>query len=125
MQKSIISPRLVQLQQDLEAGNTWALDDFWQEIVTSGTPLIEACSDDKALAFVTFLWKDKGDTQKIIIFNGPTPWRNPTDNQLVRFLNTNLWYKTYIVRSDMRTIYYFSHNDPLEFDEVKVGGNEQ
>ncbi|HEY7417816.1 MAG TPA: enterochelin esterase domain-containing protein, partial [Ktedonobacteraceae bacterium] len=112
---TVTSPRIVSLQRDLETGHTQALDDFWQDLLVQGTPLIEAIPEDETQVLVTFLWKDSGDTQQVMVFNGPDFWINPTDNQLLRLLHTNLWYKTYKARADMRNLYFFSHNGPLDF----------
>jgi hypothetical protein len=55
-EESIISPRFVCLQQELEAGNDKALEFFWKEISKQGTPLVEPVEGDKDQSWVTFLF---------------------------------------------------------------------
>jgi enterochelin esterase-like enzyme len=110
---SLISPRLIHLQHDLETGQVRALDLFWQDTIEQGTPLIEALPGDEKHMLVTFLWKDPGGTHNVVVTGGPTRWGDFAKNQMVRLLETNLWYKTYQVRSDMRTTYQLSLNDSL------------
>lgn len=110
---SLISPRLAQLQRDLETGNPHALQSFWEEVAKQGTPLIEPLPNDPLHSLVAFLWRDAGNTQNVVLIGGPTRWGEFTQNQLQRFPHTDLWFKTYRLRSDMRTTYRFSPNDAL------------
>lgn len=112
---TVTSPRIVSIQRELEAGNAQALESFWQDLMVQGTPLVEALPEDETHVLVTFLWKDIGDTQHVMIFNGSDSWSNPAENQMLRLLHTNLWYKTYKLRSDMRNLYFLSPNGPLDF----------
>jgi hypothetical protein len=41
------SPRIVALERELEAGNSAALDAFWQEVAEKGTPLFEPIEGDE------------------------------------------------------------------------------
>ena len=108
-----ISPRITSLQQSLASGNTAVLDAFWHEMNQHGTPLIETIEGDETHRLVTFLWRDKGDTHNVVIFAGPAGWDHPEDNQMTRLPETDLWYRTYRVRADLRTIYLLSPNNPL------------
>lgn len=109
------SPRIAALRRELEQRNVQALDNFWQDMAVQGAPLIEAMSEDKTQVLVTFLWRDSGDTQQVLVFNGPSSWSNPAANQLRRLLETDLWYKTYTLPADLRNLYFFSHNGPQDF----------
>src|SRR5581483_2449268 len=62
---------------------------------------------------VTFLWRAQGDIHNVVVFAGPAGWDNPSDNQMTCLLETDLWYKTYHVGADLRTVYLLSPNDPL------------
>ena len=44
------SPHIVALQRELEAGNSTALDAFWQEVAEKGTPLFEPIEGDEQYA---------------------------------------------------------------------------
>ena len=49
--KEPTSPRIVSLEEKLEAGDTAALDAFWQEVQKQGTPLIEPIHGDERPAW--------------------------------------------------------------------------
>ncbi|TMC43786.1 MAG: DUF3327 domain-containing protein, partial [Chloroflexi bacterium] len=52
------------------------------------------------------------EIQNVVVAGALVGW-NISENQMSRMLNTDLWYKTYIMRSDTRAIYRFSPNDTL------------
>jgi enterochelin esterase-like enzyme len=112
-EKPPTSSRIALLEQALLAKNAAALDTFWQEIAEHGAPLIEPIEGDETHSLVTFLWQGSEDTKNVVVFAGPAGWDNPAKNQMTRLLDTNLWYRTYRVRSNLRTVYLLSPNDPL------------
>nr|BBH87621.1 hypothetical protein KTC_23720 [Thermosporothrix sp. COM3] len=113
-QALLLSPRLMRLQQELEAGNQDALAAFWQEREQAGGPLIEPLEGDAAQMLVTFLWRDvDGQTRNVVVLGGPALPGAFAENQLHRLPFTDLWYRTYCVPADLRTTYQFSLNDPL------------
>ncbi len=107
------SPRIASLQHALTSGNTAALETFWQEIIEQGAPLIEAIEGDDTHHLVTFLWHATGETHNVVVWGGPAGLDHPESNQMTRLLDTDLWYKTYHVQTDLRGVYSFSLNDPL------------
>lgn len=112
-QRTLESPQISSLQQALASGDAGALDAFWNEVTRHGTPLIEPIEGDEAYHLVTFLWRGKEDTRNVVVFAGPAGWDHPEDHQMTRLFETDLWYKTYRVRADLRTVYLLSPNDPL------------
>ncbi|GHO47111.1 alpha/beta hydrolase-fold protein [Ktedonospora formicarum] len=112
-QHTPISPRLTSLQQQMLSGNTAALLAFWQEMTRQGAPLIETIGGDEKHALVTFLWKANGDTHNVVIWGGPAGLDHPEEHQMTRLLQTDLWYKTYRLQTDLRGVYTFSINDAL------------
>lgn len=118
-EQSVTSPRLMKLQKELESGNTHVLQDFWNEIAVQGAPIIETIDDDPEHLRVTFLWRAKEDTKNVVVVGNISRYEF-TDNQLSRLLDTDLWYRTYILRNDVRTGYQLGLNDsliPLEEEE--------
>lgn len=111
--KEYTSPRIASLKEALSSGNNAALESFWQEIAEHGAPLMEPIEDDSEHYLVTFLWRDQGDTQNVVVFSGPAGYTYPAKNQMQRLLESDLWYRTYRVRSNLRQTYMLSHNDSL------------
>ena len=112
-QRSFESPRIRLLQQALLSGNTAALETFWQEIMAEGAPLIEAIEGDPDHHFVTFLWRERAETHKVVVWGGPAGLDHPENNQMTRLLDTDLWYRTYRVETDVRGAYSFSVDDAM------------
>lgn len=113
-----VSSRIAALEQELTAGDSAALAAFWQEVGEQGAPLIEPIEGDDTHSLVTFLWRGGEDTQNVVIFGGPANFDKLREHQMTRLLDTDLWYKTYRVRSDLRTTYFLSANDPF----TELGG---
>jgi len=111
--QTLVSPRITSLEQALTSGGTTALGTFWQEAIEHGMPLMEPIEGDDEHYLVTFVWRDGGGTQNVVVFAGPAGWDHPKDNQMIRLLDTDLWYRTYRVRANLRTIYLLSPDDPL------------
>ena len=111
-----ISPRIIALKQELESGNMEALDTFWRSITEEGTPLIEPIPQDDQHAFVTFLWRSDESVEHVVFYSELLRgmwWNNWADALLSRLLQTNLFYRTYKVRTDFRFVYWLSPNHPL------------
>ncbi|MHA1924742.1 MAG: alpha/beta hydrolase-fold protein [Candidatus Thorarchaeota archaeon] len=106
---NMISPRLTILRQELQRGNNNALKDFWQEVVTQGTPLIEPIAGDSERSWLTFLWQAKGDLNGVSVISLVT---GLSDNKMARLMDTDLWYRTCQVRNDLRATYQLEPDDP-------------
>lgn len=113
LKTALVSPRIASLEQALADGDSAALAAFWQEISEHGTPLMEPVEGDNEHSLVTFLWRGGDDTENVVVFDGPAGFEKPRDNQMERLLDTDLWHKSYRVRSDLRITYLLSPNDPL------------
>jgi enterochelin esterase-like enzyme len=113
---SAVSPRLTRLQNELNAGHAAALDDFWREMQERHTPLLEPTEDDE-YALVTLLCRAPVDTKTAGVF---TPFSNRTlsglacenrfdipPDAMTRIPATEVWYRTYRLRTDLRTEYEF------------------
>ena len=110
----ISSLRLMALQNELESGNADALAIFWREIDKLGAPLVESIERDSDYSWVTFLWRAEKDIKNVIVLSQlDGSFFYVADKTLTRMLDTDLWYKTYRVRNDVRTTYRFSEDDSL------------
>lgn len=106
----IESPRLRALQQALALGRGSALTDFWMDVVDSGTPLVERIDDDEML--VTFLWRESEPLDRVVVVGGPGG-RDLRENVMAKLTGSDVWYRSYRARSDLRTTYQLSPNDSL------------
>ncbi|HEY3559072.1 MAG TPA: enterochelin esterase [Kribbella sp.] len=109
----LVSPRIEQLRRDLADGpGAGVLARFWAEVRMVGTPLVEAYDDQQRL--VTFLWKESGPVDTVVVIGGPALWWEIPDNQLERLDGTDVWFRTYLVGADHRGRYVLSPNDSLQ-----------
>ncbi|HET6443972.1 MAG TPA: alpha/beta hydrolase-fold protein [candidate division Zixibacteria bacterium] len=112
------SPRIVALQQDLKKGDNAALDAFWREIRRQGTPLVENIPDVGEFVFVTFIWQGTRTTSNVVVRCDDFRWTNIVgspgvrENAMANLPGTDVWYKTYRIRSDYCIDYLLSPNDP-------------
>lgn len=115
-QNLLVSPRIGALKQEIESGNIEALNIFWRKIIEEGTPLIEHLPHDEHHALVTILWRTDEQVDHVVFYSELLRgmwWNNWADALLHRLLQTNLYYRTYRVRTDMRFVYWISPNHPL------------
>ncbi len=108
------SPRVAALQQELEAGNSSAIDTFWQEIMENGSPLIEPIEGDDQYVLATFLWRGNEETRNVVVVGGLAGWDDFKQQQMTRLLESDVWYRTYRGHRTLRTTYRLGVNDSLE-----------
>lgn len=86
--------------------------EFWDEVAAKGTPLIESIESDDRHVLVTFLWRGDAQTENVLLLS---PWseEKPADNLMERVPGTDVFFRTYKARSDVRGSYQFRVNDPL------------
>ncbi|HZF12274.1 MAG TPA: alpha/beta hydrolase-fold protein [Thermoanaerobaculia bacterium] len=96
------SPRLAGLAWQLAQGDRAALERFWAEIDRHGTPLLEAVpagAEGGPSLLLTFLWR--GTAERAVVLLGTIG----QDAPLVRLDGTDVWYRTYRLRRDLRFTY--------------------
>lgn len=108
---TVVSPRLQQLQADLDQGNRTALTVFWAEVAALGTPWLELKDDGDYL--VTFLWRDPGDTQNVAVIQD---WGADGiyEHWMTPLPASDVWFKTRVMRSDTRTTYQLAPTPPAD-----------
>jgi enterochelin esterase family protein len=106
---SIRSPQLSRLQQELESGNSGSLKHFWQQVKEQGAPLVEKFESNVEERLVTFLWRASGSEKSVALVSQMT---NPTTYPLTRLLDTDMWYLTLQLPSDLRATYQFFPDVP-------------
>ncbi|XMB86850.1 alpha/beta hydrolase-fold protein [Mycoplasmatota bacterium WC44] len=121
MNNEIKSPIIEALKIEIENGYENSLDNFWNSIEENGAPLVELIDNDEKNVLVTVVWKDEGDIETIAVF-GEIFGTNTEETKLESLLEANLWYKTYKVPSDSRSLYVFFINEELdaELEDIDV-----
>lgn len=102
------SPQLAKLAAELEAGNTAALDIFWQQIVGKA-PLIEPITGSNNEKWVTFVWRGTSETHAVDLL-GEVPTTKMSKWGMRRLGSTDLWFKTERVPKDSRFGYCIREN---------------
>ncbi|OYP34243.1 hypothetical protein CGZ80_15635 [Rhodopirellula sp. MGV] len=106
--QSPASPRLKALQRSIARGEN--TQSFWNEIESSGAPLVEyenvtpPLADDEAL--VTFLYR--GAKNRAQVFSAPSG----DHDEMVRLENTDVWYASYRVPRSARLSYKLAPDVP-------------
>jgi len=123
------SPRLSRLLDDFKSGDHNAVQEFWRSIEKQGTPLIEPIPGDPGHVLTTFLWRAKEPVKNVLVVSGlfnQSYGRDQLRESLMSPLHgTDIWYKTYRVRSDARLTYAFSVDDSLVPEEDEPHPNER
>lgn len=110
--KPTSSPRIAKLREEIERSNGSAVQQFWEEMKTNGTPLIEPIQGDDSHSLVTFLWRAQGGTQNVAVV-GAIDGAEPAKNQMLHIAGSDVWYLSYEIRNDARFAYALSPNDSL------------
>jgi enterochelin esterase family protein len=107
------SPRIAELLRALESGTSEAADAFWNELLAAGGPLVEAVPESPKERLLTFVYRQQRPLQNVVLTPGIGNSGDPRQHMLECIDGTDLWYRTYRVRSDLRASYLFSPDDPL------------
>lgn len=105
--EGMTSPRLRVLKKQVQRGNSAAVGQFWEEMKARHTPLVETIPNDRAHVLVTFLYQAPGPTKSVVLIGQLSASRDPADNVLTHLLDTDVWYKTYLLGNDVRLSYGF------------------
>jgi len=107
------SPRLQALRAQVQRGDREAAGRFWTDVEKTGTPLIEPVAGDSRSLLVTFLWRG-GDLRTVVLL-GSIAGEAP----LFRLAGTDLWYRSYRVRRDVRFTYRLAPSrDPVSLEKT-------
>lgn len=111
------SPRIAELARKVRSGDKRAVQLFWSKVRQEGAPLIESIPGDVDHLLVTFLWRAEVPVRNVLLISGLSNesysrFEIP-ENVLSQLPGTDVWYRTFRVRSDARFTYRFSVNDSL------------
>jgi enterochelin esterase family protein len=120
--EKVVSPRIQDLARAVEAAEPEAVDTFWKAVAVEGTPMVEPIDGDDGHGVLTFLWRDvDGDTRNVLVQGGPATGEPLTDHVMEQLPGTDVWFRSYRVRTDIRSQYSLSPNDPLtSFEDLET-----
>jgi enterochelin esterase-like enzyme len=118
------SPRIAALQNAVQQRSPNAVEAFWDEVRVAGAPLIERINERRGYSLVTFLWRGS-EAQHVFVAGqlGQLTGTRRADNVLSRLGDTTVWFRSYWLPSDARTVYQIVVNAPLTGPEG-VGSGE-
>lgn len=108
-----ICPLIAQLEQQLKTGNQGSLEKFWEEVGLRTTPLIDPIQGNDSEMLVTFVWRAKKDHKNVVVASYGISSFDPCKNAMVHLPDTDVWYKSWILPRNTRTVYCISPDDPL------------
>jgi enterochelin esterase family protein len=112
-------PRIAALRERLGAGDKGALEEFWRDVGRTGTPLIEAAKDDPNQVIVTFLWRGDPNTEGVGLLAPLQASPGMPKFPLSQLLHTDVWYKCWEMRDDLRFTYSFLPNRKPDEEDVR------
>jgi enterochelin esterase-like enzyme len=101
------SARILALKQRLQDGDRHALEEFWRQAAQMGTPLIEPAKNSSSEVVVTFVWRGDASTEKVALLAPLEKSPGMPTIALTRLLDTDVWYKCWQMRDDLRFTYRF------------------
>jgi enterochelin esterase family protein len=99
----VLSPRLREVRERVEAGDRDALTEFWGQVDSVGTPLVEPIEDDPNCALVTFLWRATEPVEWVEV--AASFGVNNGGSRLLYLPDTDILYHTYRLEYDLRGLY--------------------
>ncbi|SEG86122.1 alpha/beta hydrolase-fold protein [Marinobacterium lutimaris] len=102
-QPEYLSPEVNKLAHAIKSGDS--IDTIWQSLAKQGTPLIEP-TDQPDSRVMTFLYR--GAKSNVRIFGAPPNDHDP----MSRLLDSDIWFKSYIVPDDTRLAYQLAPDIP-------------
>jgi hypothetical protein len=115
-----LSPRIAELRDRMAGGDAGALAAFWGRAAATGTPFVESIPGDETHRLVTFVFRAPGPLNNVAIFPGIERAYVVAPNQMTLIPATDVWYRTYRARADLRATYHISPNDPLRSSDEET-----
>ena len=119
MSEVLRSARIETLRRQVDAGDDGAVEAFWRGVTAEGTPLIEPLPGDDGHVLVTFVWREGSSSgepvplRTVVVLSRFNGFGDFHTHQMQRLPGTNVWHRSYRVRTDVRTTYWLSPNDAL------------
>jgi enterochelin esterase family protein len=107
-----IESRAIESLREKIAKDPHAVENFWEEMKRSGTPLAEPIASEPHYSFVTFVWRGDPETHNVVVVS-PLALVNLEQAKMNQLPGTDVWYLTYRMRNDARMAYRLAPNDSL------------
>jgi hypothetical protein len=72
--KKTVSPRIIKLQERLQNGDKLAINQFFEQVIKEGTPLIEKDPYNDDYQLISYIWKGNDDTENAYVFGSFPGW---------------------------------------------------
>lgn len=118
----LLSSKMNELISNMNNNNINEVDDFWKTIENEGAPLIEEIEGDENNVLITFLYREKENIKNVLIYGGIPGFRY-SENIMEKLSNTDIWFKSYVIRNDVKFKYNFSLNYEFDNDYKKIKKN--
>src|SRR4029077_16761246 len=107
-----IDSRAIESLREKIAKDPHAVENFWEEMKRSGTPLVEPIAGEPHYSFVTFVWRGDANTHNVVVVSS-LALVNLEQAKMNQWPGTDVWYLTYRMRNDARMAYRLAPNDSL------------
>lgn len=107
--------KIKNLKNQLIKGNTHALDLFREMLRQQGAPLIESIDENPQKSYVTFIYESDKPLKNVLFDGGfiDLSSYDPKDYIMENIHGTNIWYRTFAVKNDLKFFYFFYPDDSL------------
>ena len=113
MNKSNIeSHKINQLKKYILDKDLDKINEFWNYAQENHTPIIEEIENDADNVLITFLYKGNKDTRNVVVLSGLSLYDHNL-GMMEKLLDTDIWYKTFKAKNDLRFDYHLCVNHPL------------
>lgn len=119
MKKALTKSRAItELEEKITQHGNMAVEEFLNDLKKKGAPIIEEIENDDRNNLVTFIYKGDEECKSVLFVPdiGVDRFGDYSAFKMEKLYGTELWCITYEIENDMRFIYYFSPDDPLDDD---------
>ena len=110
--EGVFSPRMAAAVLRIDERGAEALQEFWDELASASTPVIEPAPDAENWYLVTFVWRGSHNEKAVALFGYFTNPRDFHENRLTQIRGTDIWFRTLLLPWGGRFCYAFIPDDP-------------
>lgn len=110
------------LKRAIDNNDNSGINEFWSMVNKNGAPIIEEVDGVLDYSLVSFIYIGNDKTTNVLIYGGVPGYRY-SENIMDKIEGTNIFYKTYRVRNDIKFKYNFSLNYKGDNDYKKIKEN--